>query len=332
MTDEEKEKVRHIFIQLVRPGEGTEDTRRIAVKGELGEQSWSLVKKLADARLVVTNRNATSQETVEVVHETLIRNWGKLREWMSTDRVFRAWQERLRATIKQWEATNKDRDSLLRGAALAEAEEKIKERPEDLISEKAFIEQSLQERDRQNKERESLRQRIFFGVSAGLVFALALSGFAGWQWRQTEISKSEVMAGYAELLFEQGKDFKALIESLRAGVLVHHVKAKPSRQIINPLQQAVFQVREHNTLARHGSYVTSVSFSSDGQTLASGSGDHTIKLWEIKTGREIYTLRGHGSYVNSVSFSPGGQTLASGSGDGTIKLWDVKTKEELHTQ
>jgi hypothetical protein len=40
------------FMQLVRPGEGTEDTRRVATKSELGEINWSLVKRLADARLV----------------------------------------------------------------------------------------------------------------------------------------------------------------------------------------------------------------------------------------------------------------------------------------
>ena len=156
LTDDEKEKVRRIFIQLVRPGEGTEDTRRIAMKAELGEQSWSLVKQLADARLVVTSRN-TNQETVEVVHEALIRNWGELREWMNTNRVFRTWQERLRVAKGQWEATNKDPGSLLRGVALAEAKEKLKERSEDLIDEKEFIEQSIQEDYRQEEEKETAR-------------------------------------------------------------------------------------------------------------------------------------------------------------------------------
>ncbi|MDH6086987.1 WD40 repeat domain-containing protein [Umezakia ovalisporum] len=78
LTAAQKEKVQRIFIQLVRPGEGAEDTRRIAVKAEMGEESWLLVKELADARLVVTSRNVTAQETVEVVHEALIRNWGDL--------------------------------------------------------------------------------------------------------------------------------------------------------------------------------------------------------------------------------------------------------------
>jgi hypothetical protein len=95
----DRERVRRIFIQLVRPGEGAEDTRRIATKAELGEQNWSVVKQLADARLVVTSRNGADLETVEVVHEALIRNWGELRGWMEIDRVFRAWQERLRGSM-----------------------------------------------------------------------------------------------------------------------------------------------------------------------------------------------------------------------------------------
>ncbi|MGB5773008.1 MAG: WD40 repeat domain-containing protein, partial [Crocosphaera sp.] len=152
LTEVEKEKVRRIFIQLVRPGEGTEDTRRIAIKEELGEENWSLVKELADARLVVTSRNQTEQETVEVVHEALIKNWQELRTWMNTDRVFRAWQERLRSAKKLWEGTNKDQDSLLRGAALAEAEGRLQERPDQLLAEKVFIEESIKERDRLEQE------------------------------------------------------------------------------------------------------------------------------------------------------------------------------------
>ncbi|NIV29840.1 MAG: hypothetical protein GWN58_10140 [Anaerolineae bacterium] len=82
---------------MVRPGEGTEDTRRLATSAEAGEENWGLVQHLADKRLVVTGRDAAGLETEEVVHEALIRGWGQLQAWLEADRAFRTWQERLRA-------------------------------------------------------------------------------------------------------------------------------------------------------------------------------------------------------------------------------------------
>jgi serine/threonine protein kinase len=155
LRDEDKEKVRRIFIQLVRLGEGTEDTRRLATKAELGEASWGLVKELADARLVVTSRNAEDQETVEVVHEALIRNWSQLRQWMQTDRSFRAWQDRLRIAIYQWKQTQRDEGALLRGVLLVDAEEKLKQRREDLSEEEQeFIQASLELRGIEQEEQD----------------------------------------------------------------------------------------------------------------------------------------------------------------------------------
>ena len=69
--------------------------------------------------------------------------------------------------------------------------------------------------------------------------------------------------------------------------------------------------------------VSSVSFSPDGATLASGAWDGTVQLWDVVTGEPIATLGGRESSGSSVSFSPDGATLASGALDGTILLWDV---------
>ena len=85
------------------------------------------------------------------------------------------------------------------------------------------------------------------------------------------------------------------------------------------------------TLTEHKSYVRSVAISADGQTLASGSWDKTIKLWNLKTGDLLRTLTEHKNSVWSVAISADGQTLASGSADHTIKLWNLKTGDLLRT-
>ena len=83
--------------------------------------------------------------------------------------------------------------------------------------------------------------------------------------------------------------------------------------------------RERATFRGHSYRVLSVNFSSDGNALASGGRDSTIRLWDVATGREKAVLRGHVTGVTAVRFSPDGATLASASFDASIRLWDVAT-------
>ncbi|KYC38014.1 hypothetical protein WA1_39210 [Scytonema hofmannii PCC 7110] len=84
-------------------------------------------------------------------------------------------------------------------------------------------------------------------------------------------------------------------------------------------------------VAAHESFVWSVALSADGQTLASGSEDKTIKIWQAVTGKLLHTLRAHSENVRAVSLSADGQTLVSGSGDNTIKIWQTRTGQLLNT-
>ena len=85
------------------------------------------------------------------------------------------------------------------------------------------------------------------------------------------------------------------------------------------------------TLTGHTDWVRSVSFSPDGNTIASASYDNTIRLWNPNTGKHIRTLTGHTGSVESVSFSPDGNTIASASWDHTIRLWNANTGRHIRT-
>lgn len=87
------------------------------------------------------------------------------------------------------------------------------------------------------------------------------------------------------------------------------------------------------TLTGHSDIVKSVAISSDGETLATGSLDQTIKLWNLATGELLNTLTEHTGGITCVTFSSDGQTLASSSSnpDGTIKLWDTNTGKLKNT-
>jgi WD40 repeat protein len=97
---------------------------------------------------------------------------------------------------------------------------------------------------------------------------------------------------------------------------------------------------EERTLRGHIGIVLQLAFSPDSQRLLTGSGDHTAKVWDVNTGKELFTLnqentptvehpRPYG--IPAVAFSPSGKLIALGSADNTIGIWDADSRERLLT-
>ncbi|MBD2196362.1 MULTISPECIES: nSTAND1 domain-containing NTPase [Calothrix] len=212
------------------------------------------------------------------------------------------------------------------------------QRDAELLAEFESLLKSLNEQNKlvEAKLNQVLKRRLreaYIG-GLGLTTLTILTGIFGLQSFIANInSQINVLSTSSEALFASEQDTDALIASLKAaGKLQQTPKfllpPDTKTQVIVALQQAVYGVRGIGikTFKGHRADVYSVSFSPDGKTIASASGDGTIKLWSLE-GKELKTFKGHSASVYSVSFSPDGKTIASASGDKTIKLWNLEGKE-----
>jgi WD40 repeat protein/GTPase SAR1 family protein len=84
-----------------------------------------------------------------------------------------------------------------------------------------------------------------------------------------------------------------------------------------------------STLIGHSSYVYGIAVTPDGHRVISASKDMTLKVWDLKTGRELCTLVGHLNEVDEVAVTPDGHKAVSASWDKTLKVWDLDSGREL---
>jgi len=72
-----------------------------------------------------------------------------------------------------------------------------------------------------------------------------------------------------------------------------------------------------------------MALSPNGKTIASGSEDGTVRLWDVETGKVIVRWKGHTVFVDSMCWSPNGERVVSGSFDGTARVWDVESSKPV---
>jgi WD40 repeat protein/class 3 adenylate cyclase/energy-coupling factor transporter ATP-binding protein EcfA2 len=330
-TDAEQLLLRRTFLRLIEPGEGTEDTRRRVSRGELtaGAETEAaaddLLDKLVQARLVTVD-----EETVQLAHEALIREWPRLRAWLNDDRESLRVHRHLTRSTQAWEALKRDEGELYRGARLAAVLEWADGRADLNADERAFLEAgaAAQERELRATRRQARRLRILLaGVVALLAIALVAGAVAltqrGRARRSATVARSGRLAAESRENASTHPDL-ALLLALEADRLDDSVDSRGA--LLGSLEHAS-SIRAW--LQGFDTTVESVAFSPDGKLLATATADGTT-LWDTKTWRRVDPpLRSRQGGWDWVDFSPDGRTLAIAGGRGRIELWDVATRKEI---
>lgn len=382
---EQQQIARNIFMRLTELGVGTEDTRRRAEIRELEirdrEETRRVLTKLADARLITTH-----QDTAEVAHEALIREWARLREWLNEDREGLTLHRHLTEAANEWALMERDPSALYRGARLAQARELM---ANELVStdwaneihaqrinelgttelgsngiprmnelERAFLEASEKQEEREARERgeqrerellaaqklaeteqranKSLRRRALylagvFALTIGLaVLAFVLMGIAQNQSAIAKASSTQTqslaLSSAAQLAANRGNPELGLAFALAANRL-----NPPAIEAQAPLADLAYTPGLQHVFTGHTSAVDKLAYRPDGKTVlsAGNSGDNSLILWDLSSGKIIRRFTGHTDAIWALAMSPDGKMALSGSSDTTMILWDVETGQAI---
>jgi WD40 repeat protein/serine/threonine protein kinase len=190
------------------------------------------------------------------------------------------------------------------------------------------------------------RRRPAITALLAVVLFSSVAMLGGFLWHRHGITHWQGVAQHTERQVEQGRRYSRQFEyaaSIQAAYDawqnddVAEARDLLARWIPHADEQDVRGFEWHylrrlfagglKTLVGHRGRVFTVAFSADGQRLASGAQDGTLRLWDPATGDNVITVQAHELPIYEIAFSPDGRWLASASEDGSVKLWDAKRLE-----
>ncbi|MFI6908724.1 trypsin-like peptidase domain-containing protein [Nonomuraea sp. NPDC050394] len=305
---------RALFTSLVHLGDeraGVPDTRRKRRIADLyrtidQHQRLDAVLAVMTARrlLVTAGDEQEGDETVELIHDVLLREWGELAGWLEHDRKFLTWRQWLEPWVAAWRAEPELTDRLLRGGDLATAEGYLAERPADLdTGTRAYIEKSVQERDKALRERAEVERALADHRQVTLENRL-----------RDEAADAAKLTGIepAQGLLQAVSVVSANLAALPG--------AEPLGAVRAALRLGLQRSRELSVLPGTAA-VRALACAPDDLIFATGGDDRLIRLWR-RDGVPIGDpVTGHTDSVNALAFSPDGRVLASGGEDGLVLRW-----------
>jgi len=323
LAPDEKDKARRIFTQLVNPGVGIVESRRLAMLKDLSEMGPSIVESFVKKRLLMTDRTLQGQETVEIVHEALIQGSKVLRGWIDKDREFLVWQAQLRVSVQQWIENGKSVDALLSGLSLSIAERWLALRQNDLGQiERTFILLSSEARKKELHVRSRNRKLGLLGMVSSfaiIIFVLVIA-YLGIKTERDRAQVGEISV-QSELLSDVYPDRSLLLALEAMNLSSPHLSSAEQA-----LRDGIGKIGGI-PLIGHRDTVTVFTVSPNGHWLATGSRDTSIRLWDLLSknpAKNSIVLNGHRQVITAIAISPDGRFLASGDWGGVIRLWDLR--------
>ncbi|HEY2304898.1 MAG TPA: helix-turn-helix domain-containing protein, partial [Streptosporangiaceae bacterium] len=324
---------RQVFLRLTATSSEGVDTAGRATRAELTEGKSAAEIRDVEALLEVfaAERLLTlAAGTVELSHEVLLTAWPLLRDtWLADTRADRIVRTRLHTTAAEWGRHSRDRSYLYGGTLLAAATDAAARigadparHPPLSQTETDFLHAS----DRAHR-RTVRRRRGLIALLTALVLGLTTATVAAVRARQQVAQQRNLVI--SGLLISQSQRLGHADPVLSKLLSVAAWRINPSSAARHAMLAAAAARPGVAVLTSPAGAVDSEAFSRDGTTLATGSADGTVRVWDVATHRQITALTGPAGPVKAVAFSPHGTTLATGSADGTVRLWDVATHRQI---
>jgi WD40 repeat protein/class 3 adenylate cyclase len=338
LSPAEQEAARRVFLRLVASGERETVTRRRVELDEFDPardpDAAAVLARLTQDRLLTK-----TEDTVEVAHEALLREWPRLRAWLEEDVQGHQLRQHLTHAARQWEETGREASEVYRGARLSAAMDWAATRGPDLNEqERDFLSESRQasEREAERQRRTNRRLRgLLVGTAVFLVVALVAGGLALVQRgrAQDEAVRAETQARIASARELAAAAVANLDVDPERSILLalEAVDAtwKADRTVLPEAEEALHRALQESRVVRTVPQGREIAVSADGKRFATTGEDGTPTVWETDTGKRLLTLRGHKGAVNGIAFSPDGSLLATAGDDRTVRLWDAASGREL---
>ena len=339
LSPREQRLARSILLRLVTP----ERTRAIVELRGLSDgddAAAQVVARLADARLLqIESGDEREGSTVELVHESLIDRWTRLREWLDETEHDAQFLARLRVAAQQWRASGRAPGLLWREHAAQDARAWLARRDaeHDRVAlagdEQQYLAAVVDRFDRALRRR---RRRVIGVISvltaiAFVVSYLAMRAEQAADRAREESARAAAQAVRADAEARQARNATRMAaarelqarDPTTALALLRELELPELPREWADLALQALAGGLHELSLTHPARVHTAALSPDERRIVTASEDGVVRVWDGDGRGEPRLLRGHADQVNAAAWSPDGRRIVSAASDQTVRVWDV---------